>query len=217
MVNHKGHQVSTKFHEEKINGLCVASCFFFVPFVVNCALQFQIMIRIIVASKNPVKLEAVEDGLAELIQEEIELTGVSVDSGVSDQPMSDAETLKGAETRIKNAQVQFPAYDFYIGIEGGVEETISGLMAFAWIVISNYAKTGQARTASFFLPTEVARLVHQGMELGDADDVVFSKSNSKQQNGAIGLLTNDTITRKSLYMPAVQMAFIPFLNPELYP
>jgi len=62
----------------------------------------------------------------------------------------------------------------------------------------------------------VAELVHQGMELGDADDMVFAKSNSKQQNGAVGLLTNNIITRKSLYLPAVQMAFIRFLNPELY-
>jgi inosine/xanthosine triphosphatase len=90
------------------------------------------------------------------------------------------------------------------------------LMAFAWIVISNGEKTGKARTASFFLPPEVVRLVHEGMELGDADDIVFAKSNSKQQNGAVGLLTNDVITRKSLYLPAVQMAFIPFLNQELY-
>jgi len=55
------------------------------------------------------------------------------------------------------------------------------------------------------------------MELGDADDQVFSKNNSKQQNGAVGLLTDDVISRKSLYLPAVQMAFIPFLNSELYP
>ena len=130
--------------------------------------------------------------------------------------MSDADTFLGAENRVKKALLQFSDYDFYVGIEGGVEDSVSGLMAFAWIVISNGEKIGKARTASFFLPPEVAKLVHQGMELGDADDIVFSKKNSKQQNGAIGLLTNDLITRKSLYLPAVQMAFIPFLNPELY-
>jgi len=175
------------------------------------------MIRIVVASKNPVKLEAVNDGLSVFLNDSVEITGVSVISGVSDQPMSDLETLNGAEIRVKNTQSQFPDFDFYVGIEGGVEESTAGLMAFAWIVISNGTKTGKARTAGFFLPPEVATLVHQGMELGDADDIVFSKQNSKQKNGAVGLLTNDIITRKSLYMPAVQMAFIPFLNPELYP
>lgn len=169
------------------------------------------------ASKNPVKMDAVKDALSVFLNDEIDLLGVSVESGVSDQPMSDAETLLGAENRVKNAQNQFPDFDFYVGIEGGVEKTVSGLMAFAWVVISNGKQTGKARTTTFMLPPRVAELIHQGYELGDADDMVFSKSNSKQQNGAVGLLTNDAITRKSLYEPAVQLAFIPFLNPELYP
>lgn len=175
------------------------------------------MIKIVVASRNPVKMDAVKEALFVFLNEDIELLGVSVESGVPDQPMSNAETLLGATNRVENARIQFPGYDFYVDIEGGVEESASGLMAFAWIVISNGKKTGKARTAIFFLPPQVAELVHQGMELGDADDIVFAKSNSKQQNGAIGLLTNDVISRKSLYLPAVQMAFIPFLNPELYP
>jgi len=174
------------------------------------------MIKIAVASRNPVKMDAVREGLSVFLNDDIELHGLLVESGVSDQPMSNDETLKGADVRVENARVNFPGYDFYVGVEGWVENTISGLMAFAWIVISNGKKTGKARTASFFLPPEVARLVNQGMELGDADDIVFSKSNSKQQNGAIGLLTKDVISRKTLYLPAVQMAFIPFLNPRLY-
>ena len=175
------------------------------------------MIKIAVASKNPVKLDAIREALSVFLNDTTNVLGVSVESNVPDQPMSDSETLLGATNRVKSAQDQFPGHDFYIGIEGGVEDSASGLMAFAWIVISNGQKTGRARTASFFLPPRVADLVHQGYELGDADDIVFSKNNSKQQNGAIGLLTQDVITRKSLYLPAVQMAFIPFLNQELYP
>jgi inosine/xanthosine triphosphatase len=174
------------------------------------------MIKIAVASRNPVKMDTVKDALSVFLSEEVVLTGFAVESGVSDQPMSDAETLKGAKNRVENLRNQYSGYDFYVGIEGGVENSVTGLMAFAWIVISNGVTTGMARTAGFFLPPKVAELVHQGFELGDADDMVFAKQNSKQQNGAVGLLTNDAITRKSLYQPAVQMAFIPFLNPELY-
>ena len=74
------------------------------------------MIRIVVASINPVKLDAVKEGLSVFLNEPIEVLGVSVDSGVSDQPMSDLETLQGAETRVKNIQDHFPDYDFYVGI-----------------------------------------------------------------------------------------------------
>ncbi len=164
----------------------------------NLGLNFSeiVMVKIVVASRNPVKMEAVKESLAVLIPEEINLIGVSVESGVPDQPMNDAETLRGAENRVENAKLQFPGNDFYVGVEGGVEDSDSGLMAFAWIVISNHQQTGKARTAGFFLPPKVAELVHAGMELGHADDIVFKKENSKQQNGAVGLLTNDTITGK---------------------
>jgi non-canonical (house-cleaning) NTP pyrophosphatase len=54
------------------------------------------------------------------------------------------------------------------------------------------------------------------MELGDADDEIFGASNSKQQNGAVGLLTENAVTRTTLYEQAVIMALIPFKNPELY-
>jgi non-canonical (house-cleaning) NTP pyrophosphatase len=52
------------------------------------------------------------------------------------------------------------------------------------------------------------------MELGEADDVVFGRANSKQANGSIGLLTDDTITRTSYYVDAVVMALIPFKKPH---
>jgi non-canonical (house-cleaning) NTP pyrophosphatase len=55
------------------------------------------------------------------------------------------------------------------------------------------------------------------MELGEADDVYFGLSNSKQANGAVGLLTGNVLTRASFYEQAVIFALIPFKNPDLYP
>jgi non-canonical (house-cleaning) NTP pyrophosphatase len=53
------------------------------------------------------------------------------------------------------------------------------------------------------------------MELGTADDVVFGRSNSKQANGSIGLLTDDALTRTNYYVDAVVMALIPFKKRHL--
>lgn len=174
------------------------------------------MLRIAVASKNPVKLEAVKDGLSVFFAEDIYVEGFSVESGVSDQPMSDQETLQGATNRVISLQENCKEFDFYIGIEGGIERTTNGMMAFAWIIIRSSTKIGKARTATFILPQKIADLINSGIELGDADDIVFGKQNSKQKNGAVGLLTNNVITRKSLYLPAIQMSFIPFLNNDLF-
>lgn len=90
------------------------------------------------------------------------------------------------------------------------------MVAFAWVVILDMSKQGCARTALFQLPKVVQNLVEGGMELGDADDRVFGKQNSKQKSGAVGLLTHQKVTRTTLYEQAVVLALIPFINPELY-
>jgi inosine/xanthosine triphosphatase len=130
--------------------------------------------------------------------------------------MTRAETLQGASNRARYAAQQVPSADYTIGIEGGIEADKDGhLQVFAWVVVLHGAKMGRAQTGVFYLPHEVAKLVQEGMELGKADDVVFGRSNSKQENGSIGLLTDDAITRTTYYVEAVVMALIPFKKPHL--
>jgi non-canonical (house-cleaning) NTP pyrophosphatase len=75
---------------------------------------------------------------------------------------------------------------------------------------------GKARTATFDLPKKIIELIDSGMELGDADDVIFNRKNSKQKNGAVGILTKDLIDREKYYTHAIIMALIPFNNMDLY-
>ncbi len=172
--------------------------------------------EVIIASKNPVKINATYDGFKLAFPEQmIDVTGISVDSGVSDQPMSDAETLRGAVNRAETARLLSPLSDYWVGLEGGVERRDDSLYCFAWAVVIGDEKQGQGRTATFQLPDEVAQLVYQGEELGDADDKIFGQSNSKQKNGSIGILTDDRLTRATLYTPSIVIALIPFLNPTL--
>lgn len=173
--------------------------------------------RIIVASNNPVKLQAVQMGFSSMFPgETFEVEALAVPSGVSEQPMTSAETLLGAIHRAENARQKSPLADYWAGVEGGVEEEADGLAVFAWIVILSRTRCGQARTGTFYLPPRVAELVREGRELGEADDIVFGRTNSKQKNGAIGILTDDAIDRARYYEQAVIMALIPFKNPALY-
>lgn len=171
--------------------------------------------QIVVASKNPVKINATNLGFSTYF-DDVKVRGVSVKSGVSDQPKSDEETLKGAENRVKNACSEFSDADYWVGIEGGICAKQGGLEAFAWIVIQSTQKTGKARTTTFQLPVKVAELIAKGYELGEANDRLFKQENSKQKTGAVGLLTNNKINRTALYKQAVELALVPFLNPELY-
>lgn len=174
--------------------------------------------KIIVASTNPVKINAAKMGFERMFpSESVEVQGISVPSGVSHQPMSDEETYTGAKTRATNARMENSEADYWVGIEGGCEVLDHDMEAFAWIVvISKNNKIGEAKTSTFIIPHKVAELIKEGHEMGEADDIVFKRENSKQQNGAVGILTDNALDRTRYYREAVILALIPFKNPELY-
>jgi inosine/xanthosine triphosphatase len=176
------------------------------------------MKRVAVASTNPVKIETTKLGFSKMFPSEVfQVEGVSAKSNVPDQPMGEEETLRGATNRVENVSVIVTDADYWVGIEGGLTKVEGEMEAYAWIVVkSKDGKIGKGRTGSFFLPKKMVELVKTGKELGEADDIVFGKVNSKQANGTVGNLTNDVITRTSYYEPAVILALIPFKNPELY-
>ncbi|CAI5996362.1 unnamed protein product [Closterium sp. NIES-65] len=98
--------------------------------------------RVVVASRNPVKINAAGEALRRLFpHESFELEGFPADSGVSDQPMGDAETLTGARNRLLHVARSSAAEgaDFVVAIEGGVEwcrfSDPPQLMCFAWAVV----------------------------------------------------------------------------------
>lgn len=176
------------------------------------------MKKVYIGSKNPVKVECTKLGFTEIfgIGSEFEFIGKSVLSDVSDQPMTNGETLQGATNRAENLRKVFADGEFYVGIEGGIQKMGGEMEAFAWVVIMNGDLIGKAQTSTFQLPPKIVELINQGIELGHADDLVFRRSNSKQGNGAVGILTGDIINRVEYYRHAVILALIPFINKELY-
>lgn len=175
------------------------------------------MKKIIVASNNPVKLNATLQGFQAMFPQEIfEIEGCAVPSGVSAQPLSDRETLQGAVNRAGAASELRSVADFWVGLEGGVEDLEGEMSCFAWAVVQSLDLRGKGKTATFFLPDSVAELVRSGIELGTADDIVFRRHNSKQDNGATGILTGNVLDRTSFYKTAIIVALIPFKNCELY-
>ena len=172
---------------------------------------------IIVGSKNPVKISCTDAAFHQAFTGSFLVEGLNVGSEVSDQPYGDNETFQGAFNRAKNSKTVFPEADYWVGIEGGVNLVDGEMHAFAWVVVLDKdSKMGKAKTSTFFLPKAITELFEAGMELGEADDKVFERSNSKQENGAVGILTNGAVDRKEYYQQAVVLALIPFLKKELY-
>lgn len=169
-----------------------------------------------VGSENPVKVNCVAEAARAFWPLAVAI-GVSTDSGVSAQPMTDHEMLTGALNRARQALKKVDGSSFGVGVEGGVHDDEDGLWAYAWVVvIDREGLTGKGQSGRFLLPESVARLVRNGMELGDADDQIFGRNNSKRKEGAIGILSDGLIKRLDLYKPTVTFALLRFLHPEFY-
>ena len=170
------------------------------------------MLKVVITSQNIAKINAVKAAFQEVFPDKkIEFNAISVESGVSEQPMSNEETLEGARNRIKNAQKKVVA-DYYVGMEAGIEKN----RTFAWMVIHSKNKEGLSRSACLPLPPQILKAIASGKELGEAMDEVFKQKNIKQKGGAIGIFTNHCLTRTTVYQQALILALIPFIHPDLY-
>lgn len=171
--------------------------------------------RIVVSSSNPVKIAASKAAFGLVYPgHEIEAIAVTVPSGVSEQPESDEESRRGAQNRARNAQQAHPDADYWVGLEGGLEWIDGEPLASAWMVVINRdGRLGEARTPTLPLPPAVKQLLLQGLELGEANDRVFATAHSKQAGGAYGLLTQNRMTRQSVYTEALTLALLPFSHP----
>lgn len=66
------------------------------------------------------------------------------------------------------------------------------------------------------MPNVVYSALCEGEELGHVMDRLFDTENIKQKGGAMALLTNNSVTRESVYTMAITTALAPFVNQQLF-
>ena len=174
--------------------------------------------QVIVGSLNPVKIEATRIAFTRVWPEQNWIVnGCAVPSGVSAQPMSFTETIRGARNRAVNALSTSAASLYTVGIEGGLQQIEGQWYDFGWIIIRDRAgNEGIGATIGMAVPPRMIEMIQQGMELGDVIDIVFEKQNSKQVNGHFGLMTHDALTRSAAYADGVVSALSHFIQPNLF-
>jgi inosine/xanthosine triphosphatase len=171
--------------------------------------------HIAVGSTNPVKIAAVRT-VATRAFPGVEVVGLGIASGVSEQPWGDEETRRGALNRAQAALLAAGS-DLGVGLEGGVLETEMGLFTCAWcVVVDGGEGIGVGGGVHMLLPRSVARALRAGGELGPAMDHLTGQHNTKQAQGAVGILTGGLSNRSSAYGQLVAMALAPFVNMEYY-
>jgi len=170
---------------------------------------------IAIGSTNPVKIAAVTT-VVQQIWPQSQFSAHAADSGVRAQPLSDDEAILGATNRARHALAATDA-SLAFGLEGNSHETEHGTFGSAWVVAIDHAGTvGMGGSGRFLLPERIAQALRQGEELGPLMDRLTNEQNTRQRQGAIGIFTNQRLTRQGALETAVLLALTRFLNPHYY-
>jgi inosine/xanthosine triphosphatase len=170
---------------------------------------------IAVGSTNPVKIAAVRN-VVQRIWPAATVRGVEVAPGVSIQPLTDEEAIAGATNRAHAALAAATA-DLGVGVEGNTVDTANGMFTTAWVVV--VAQDGVSSLGSsgrLLLPPAIAQAIRHGAELGPLMDQVAGEVNTKQRQGAVGILTHGLLTREQALETAVTYALARLVAPHFY-
>src|SRR5882757_8179501 len=189
-------------------------------------------ITIAVGSKRGPKLNAVTEALqafsAALAQDaQFEVVGVEVESGVGHTPASRDELMRGARQRaealVDKARQSGSNWQYFVGLEGGLDVVHEGLSADEMMRDSRLRQNGHRRvflescayvsdgvrghygcSGSIELPEALAHeVLENGVELAVAIDCFAGAVGIRDAQGAWGVLSSNFITRQEAFRVAV--------------
>lgn len=162
------------------------------------------MSKIYIGSKNPAKVSAVRE-----VFENSQVIDLAVNSHVSHQPKSDAETILGA----LNRAAALPRDGLRIGLEGGVHLHDNTLFMVNWGVLidlnDNVYYAGGTRIP---LPIEFKDPLLSGeKELAELIDEYTTRNDIRSNEGSIGIFTSNMVIRKDIFVHICKLLYGQYL------
>jgi len=202
-------------------------------------------IIIAVGSKRGPKLNAVTEALESFSSAldhdaGFEVVGAEVESGVSHTPASRDELMRGARQRAEALQEialqQGAAWQYFVGLEGGLDVVREGastdemlrhsgmrqngqrrVFLESWAYVSDGKQGHYGRSGGIEIPEALAHeVLENGVELSAAIDRFAGAVGIRDAQGAWGVLSNSFISRQEAFRVAVIAAFAPFYNSRMY-
>ena len=169
--------------------------------------------KIRVGSENKVKVGAVQEILREYPHlAKAMIKAVEVDSGVSAQPKTIDETIRGAMNRARNI---YEDCDYSIGLESGwmaVPHTKSGYMDVCVCAIYDGKEFHIGLSSAWEFPDKRVTdfIIRDGLNTTEAINKAGFASNNNlgSEEGAIGVLTKGRLDRKGYTKQALRTALI---------
>ncbi|OZU89676.1 inosine/xanthosine triphosphatase [Virgibacillus indicus] len=156
--------------------------------------------EIIIGSENPTKIKAVQEIFPKHV-----VKSMDVPSNVAAQPFSDEETRQGAINRAVHC-TESSSKGLGVGLEGGVMYAGDQLFLCNWgALVTQDKKIYTASGARIALPEEIDLELKNGKELGDVMDVYAQKQEVRKKEGAIGIFTNELVSRQEMFEHVVKL------------
>lgn len=175
--------------------------------------------KIILASKNIAKTEAVKRFLDKYLNSEYTLETYETESGVSTTPTSATEGILGAKNRISQIRNMIPDADLFIGLEGIVEKNDYGTFVYGWAVIeTREGRAGIGASGQVQIPEFIASNIQSFKELSELvkssypSEIVENLANI----GTNGIITNNLYTRVDEFQDALRIAYGYLVNDMNY-
>ena len=172
--------------------------------------------KILVASKNDAKINGAKIAFENFFSD-VETDGVSVESGVSEQPVNN-EIYLGAKNRVLNlvkyAKQNNVKADYFVALESGLTNGLADWQNITICVIcDNYNNFSFGTSAGFPIPEKfIDEIKEKSLSTFMAEQ--FNKNKAEKVNGGISFLTKGILHRQDLCVQAVVMALTQFVNAE---
>lgn len=160
--------------------------------------------KIGIGTNNPAKTSAVKR-LCHIHFQDAFISEYKAQSLVSEQPLSDEETILGAKNRAAHV-LELSDVQLAFGLEGGVKDLNGQMYICNWGALA-------LRDGTFFvaggaqipLPEEVANSIREGFELGPIMDAYTKRVGISHSEGAVGVFTNGLLNRQKMFEHIVTM------------
>jgi len=174
--------------------------------------------KVVMGTKNPGKIEGAKQAFEKYFKD-VEIEGISVSSGVGDQPINE-EIFQGAKNRVKNvkeyASKNNIEADFYIASEAGITNLLGDWIDINAVIIEDakgYQSVGTSQ--GFPIPDKYIEEIKR-TELGKVMDTIFSGKELGKGKGGISFLTKDVVSRIDLTKNACIMALTKHMNGDIW-
>ena len=168
-------------------------------------------------TENKAKIKSLTDAIHKCVYFEnpkkIEIIWKSVESWISDMPISLEENITWSKNRVNNLRITWIEADFYVWMEGGMTIIWDKSYLFWVVYISDWINWHLWFSPFLEVPKYFDdKIYNQWMDLWKIQNELVWDDSNNHKNGSFWEWTGDMITRSDSFEQAFLCAIAPFYN-----